>query len=208
MATPCDLIAGKARRAMQDLDRMVTKVQRMQNTVGNIFNSVSDQVGQAANSIPDPNDLTPVSDINNMLGNIAQACPQLNVEDVTGFATELQESYQGLLRSAKKDPLLSLKSLQDNLRSQFSSQGITDKLSNLQGWLECIEAICGTLDGFAPGKGNTASEISNYYNSNLSINNEGEPQILSDNVQSQVSNVENKIGGINSYIEDLSTIGI
>lgn len=208
MSTPCDLIADNAKRVMTELDKMVSRVQRAQNAVNNILNSASDLVGQTTDILPDTSSLPAVSDINNMLANIDNACPQLDLDNITGFISEMQESYQGLIRSAKRDPLQSLKSLQDNLRDQFQSQDINDKLSRLSNWLQCVEAICGSLDGFAPGKGNTASDISNYYNNNLSINNEGQPQILSDSIQSQVSSFEQRVSDISDYADGLSFIGV
>jgi len=211
MSTPCDIIADNAQRTMVELDKMVTRVQRAQNTVNSVLNSATDYIGQAASVLPDPSSLPGVGDIDNMLANIAASCPQLDIDDIEGvlsFASELQESYQSLIRSTMRDPLQSMKSLQDNLQRQFQSQGINDKLARFQDWLDCIESLCGSLDGFAPGKGNTASEISNYYNTNLAINGDGQPQILSDTVQSQVTDFESTVSGLNDYIDSLSLLGV
>lgn len=206
--TPCDLIADNARRVMDELDTMVSRVSRVQNTVNGVLDGAANYISGAADLLPDPSTLTPVSEINNMLANIDASCPQLNVEDITGFASDMQESYQSLLRSSKRDPLQSLRSLQDNLRRQFNVQGTTSKLADLESWLECIEALCGTLDGFAPGKGNTPAEITNYYTNGLAINNEGDTQILPESVQDEVTEFESRESGMNDYIDSLSLLGV
>ena len=207
--TPCDIVLQNAQQVMGELDNMVDRVDRARSTINSILQSAQDYMGDLANLLPDPSSLTPVSDIEAMLANLSASCPQFDLSEYEGlinFTDQMIQSYQSILNNALRDPLNSLNSLQDNLRRQFDTQKIKEKLDNLRVWLTCIETVCGSLEQLFPGKGGTADGIYNQYSENLAMNSDGQPQILSDTTQNDVNNYNEKVDGVREYMVDLEQI--